>query len=193
MWIISWACRSRKVWSRTRNKRVADALVKAGLPVHPATCSLGGETLGWDFDPERPVVGVSRRGLWRLRTAMLHVASRGWASEDEISSLVGRFTVRRELLTTFSAAYAFSHSRGRQGRRLRVPVLRELRVAASLIFQAHRDLSAPRCPEVSLFDASPWSGAVVTALVPATVESRAAVTIAGGFPADRISMQSSVQ
>ena len=73
---------------------------------------------------------------------MLHVASRGCASEDEISSLVGHFTfralVRRELLATFSAAYAFSQRGGRLRRRLRVSVIRELRVAASLIFLAHR-------------------------------------------------------
>ena len=31
---------------------------KAGLPVHPVTCSPGRETLGWEFDPLRPVVGV---------------------------------------------------------------------------------------------------------------------------------------
>ena len=59
------------------------------------------ETFGWDLDPERQVVGVSRRGLWRLRTAMLHVASRCWASEDEISSLVGHFTFRAVVLERF--------------------------------------------------------------------------------------------
>ena len=46
-----------------------------------------------------------------------------------------------------------------------MPVVRELRVAASLIFLGHRDLSAPWCSEVSLFDASPWGGAVVAASI----------------------------
>ena len=59
-------------------------------------------TSGWEFDPFKPVVGVSRRGLWRLRITLLYVASLGWASEHEISSLVGHFTfralVRRKLL-----------------------------------------------------------------------------------------------
>ena len=45
---------------------------------------------------------MSQRGLWRFPIVMLHVASRGSASEGEISSLVGHFTfralVRRELL-----------------------------------------------------------------------------------------------
>ena len=54
-------------------ERVFDALVEVGLPVHPVTCSSGGETSGLEFDPVRPVVGVSRRGLWRFRVAMLYV------------------------------------------------------------------------------------------------------------------------
>ena len=118
----------------------------------------------------RPVVGVSRRGLWCLRTALLHVASLGWATEDEIRSLVGHFTflapVRSELLAAFSAAHALCQRGGRQRRRLWVPVIRELRVAASLVFLARRDLSAPWCSEVSLFDVSPWCGAVVAASIP---------------------------
>ena len=58
-------------------------------------------------------------------------------------------------------------------------VIRELRVAASLIFLAHRDLPAPWCSEVSLFDASSCSGAVVVALIPAAVmKAKAAATIA---------------
>ena len=69
--------------TRDAAERVSDALVKAGLPVHPVTCSLGAETLGWEFDPLRPVVGVSRR------VASLHVASLCWASENEISSWFG--------------------------------------------------------------------------------------------------------
>ena len=143
------------------------------MPVHPVNCSPAGETLGWDLAPERLVVGESRRGLGCLRTAMLHVASCGWASEDEISSLVGHFTfralVRRELMATLSAAYAFSQRGGRQRRRSWVPVIQELRVAASLIFLAHRHLSAPWCHEVLLFDASPWGGAAVAALIPPIV------------------------
>ena len=54
-------------------------------------------------------------------------------------------------------------------RRSWVPVIQELRVVGSLIFLAHRDLSVPWCPEVSLCDASLQGGPVVAALVPATV------------------------
>ena len=42
-------------------------------------------------------------------------------------------------------------------------------MAASLIFLAHRRLSAPWFSEVSLFDASPWRGAAVAASIPAAV------------------------
>ena len=125
--------------ARDAAERGSDAWFKAGFPVHPVTCSPGGETLGWEFDPLRPVVGVSRRGLWRLRIALLHVASSVWA---------------REHLATCSAAHALSQRGGVQRRRLWVQVSRELRLAASLIFLAPRHLSAPWCSEVSLFDAS---------------------------------------
>ena len=93
-------------------------------------------------------------GFWRFRVALLHVAPLGWASEDEFISLVGHFvsgSSAEELLASFGAAYAFFQRGGRQRRRW---------VAASLIFLAHRDLSAPWCSEVSLFDAlsKGWCG-----------------------------------
>ena len=69
--------------SKGAAERVSGALVQGGLPVLPVTCSSLGETLGWEFDPTKPVVVVSRTGVWRLRLAMLHVASLGWASQDE--------------------------------------------------------------------------------------------------------------
>ena len=66
--------------SKGAAERVSGALFEVGLPVLAVTCSSVGETLGSMFDPTKPVVVVSRRGLWRLRLAMLHVASLGWAS-----------------------------------------------------------------------------------------------------------------
>ena len=129
-------------------ERVSDALVEARRPVHPVTCSSGGG---------RHWAGSSTRrrsaspGV--LAPPYCHASSPGWASKDEISSLVGHFMfralVRRELLAFFSAPR----------RRLWVPVIQEH------IFLAHCDLWAPWCPEVSLFDSSPRS-AVVAALVP---------------------------
>ena len=67
-------CRSKKVRPRDAAERVSDAVVIVGLAVHSVTCSPRRETLGWEFDPVRPVVEVSRRGLWRLRIALFHVA-----------------------------------------------------------------------------------------------------------------------
>ena len=78
-----------------------------------------------------------------------------------------RALVRREPLAR--PACSISQRGGRQRRRLWVPVIREFRVAASLIFLSRRDRSAPWCAKVSLFDASPWGGAAVAASTPAAV------------------------
>ena len=95
-------------------------------------------------------------------------------ARTKFSSLVA--LVRRELLCTFSAASGFSQCGGRQRRLLWVPVIQELQVAASLMFLIHRDLSGH---EQSLFDASPWGGAVFAASIPAAVvkEKRVVATI----------------
>ena len=66
------------------------------------------EERGWEFDPVRPVVGVSRRGLWRLRVAMLHVASFGLGKRRrdqffDVGHFMFRALVRRQLLATLSA------------------------------------------------------------------------------------------
>ena len=80
--------------------------------------------------------GVCR---WMLTEKCLAVGFgvQGWASEDEISSLVGHFMfralVRTELLATFSAAYSFSQRGGRQRRRILVPVIRSRLVGAVVL------------------------------------------------------------
>ena len=80
--------------SKGAAERVSGALVQVGLPVLPVTCSSVRETSGWEFDPTKLVVVFSRHPVWRLPLAILHVASLGWASQDEISFLVGYFTFR---------------------------------------------------------------------------------------------------
>ena len=156
MWIISRACRSRKAWPETRPNEFLVRWLKPDClftrsPALPEARHQSGISTRRGRLSEYLVVGLA---------PPYHVASPGGASEDESSSLVGHFTFRAlvwgELLTTFTTAYAFSQRGGRQGRRLWVAVIQELRVAASLIFLAHRDLSVLWCPEVSLFDASTW-------------------------------------
>ena len=141
-------------------ERGSGTLVKAGLPVHFVTCSSGRETLGWEFDLVRPVVGLSRRGLWRLRVAMLHVGSLGWASEDEISSLVGHFTFRSLVRSSKLLSVRLTLS-------LNAGAVRD--AACGCPSSVNFELSAPRCSEVSLLDASTWSGAVVAASIPVAV------------------------
>ena len=179
-WKLSAAVACRKGMStlsqqesvaRDAADRVSDALVEAGLLVRPVTCSprRGDFSLG-----VRSVEASCWSDALALAPSCCTAACRikGWASEKS-DPLVGHFTfraqVRRELRATSSTAHASSQRGGRQRRGLRVPVIRELRVAASLIFLAHRDLSAPWCSEVSLFDASPWSGAVVAASIPVAI------------------------
>ena len=91
---------------------------------------------------------MSLLGVGRART---EVAC--WLATSRFGALV-----RGALLATFSAGYAFSPRGGQQRRGLWVAVIQELRVAASLIFLVHLDLSVPWCPEVLVFDASPWGG-----------------------------------
>ena len=133
--------------ARDAAERVYDALVKAGLPVHPVTCSPREFRLG--VRSVEAVVWVSRRGLWRFRVALLHVASLGWARTKSVLWLVtSRFELKcGESSWLLSARLTPSQRGSRQRRRLWAPVICELRVAASLIFLAHRDLSAPWCSD----------------------------------------------
>ena len=149
--------------ARNAAERDSDRLIKAAYQFTPSPV----ETKGWEFHPLRPVV-VSCG-------AFVCFMSRHWVGRARTKSVLWLVTSRvglqkGELLDTFSAAYAFSQGGGRQRRRLWVPVSRELRLAASLIFLAHRDLSAPWCSEVSLFVASPCDGAVVASISAAVLK-----------------------
>ena len=61
-------------------------LRKAGLPMHAAESSVGGDTLGWHFDSSAPNVGVGPKALWRIRMAELELAKRKFATGSEIAS-----------------------------------------------------------------------------------------------------------
>ena len=129
-------------------KRVSDALVKAGL------WSPRGRDAGLGFRSKE--AGCRRR--WRLRTATLHVASRE----------VGR--ARTKLARCWPLHVSgFGAERAPGYFQCGLPILSTRRPTETTLmgrsrtsgysefdFLAHRDLSAPSCPEVSLFDASPW-------------------------------------
>ena len=134
----------------------------------PPTCSpchlLGGATSGLEFGPVRLVVGVSRRGFGafvlqcftsHLLVGQARTKSVLWCSSLHVSGsgaerAPGHSKCGLRLLST----------RDRQRQRLWVPVIRELRVAASLIFW----LTVTCRRRV---DASPWGGALVAASIPA--------------------------
>ena len=144
--------------ARNAAERVSGALVEAGLPVHPVTYFPGDETLGTEYDPVRPVVGVSR---------CLGLGERGRNQFCGWSFYVSGSGAER---TPTLCSLRFISSRRPSERALMGSDICELRVAASLIFLADRDLSAwAWCSEVTWFDASPSCGAVVAASMPAAI------------------------
>ena len=149
MWTISWVCHSKKVYPRTRPNVFLTHWSKPACLFTPSLVPVEGRLQAGSSIRGGQLLGVSRRGLWRLRIALLHVASFGLGERRRNQFLGWPLHVSGSSAgrapATFTAAYAFSQSGGGERRRLSVPVIRELRVAASLIFLAHRDLSAPCC------------------------------------------------
>ena len=82
---------------------VEGLLNDAGLPTHEVLVTKGGASLGWEFSAVEPILGVSNRGMWRLRLGLLEFARRGYGSGHQLEILVGHFTsralLRRELLS----------------------------------------------------------------------------------------------
>ena len=54
----------------------------AGLPTHGVIDTRGGDSLGWHFCPTKPILGVSVRGMWKLRLNSL-TAALGQAASRE--------------------------------------------------------------------------------------------------------------
>ena len=138
------------------------------LPGHPDACSPRGETQGRDLALTKSLFGVSRRGLWRFRFALLHIASLCWA---EVRTKSLPWWGRGENSCQFSVRPTrFSVRGGRQKRRSWVPVVQELGAAAWLDFSwlivTRRHRGAPRSHFSML---SPCFEAVVAASMPTAV------------------------
>lgn len=92
-------------------KGVEGLLNDALLPTDDVFVTKGGASLGWEFSAVEPILGVSVRGMWRLRLGLLEFARRGFGSGHQLEILVGHFTsralLRRELLAVFGSAYTF--------------------------------------------------------------------------------------
>lgn len=136
------------------------ALGECGLPTHSIEEGTGGETLGWRFAEDAPIVGVSVRGGWRLRLGLEELCRRRRCSGDELRSVIGHFTfralMRRELLACLSSCCAYIEAFGSQCGDLWDSVVRELTWCLSLLPLAFRDLAAPWCDRVTVTDASWW-------------------------------------
>ena len=92
-------------------REVSSHLQKRGLPVHEVEAGNGGETLGWKFLEDAPVVAVTPRRLWKLRLATLELLKVNHASGHLIEVILGHYTfvglLCREFLSVFQACYAF--------------------------------------------------------------------------------------
>ncbi|CAK0864825.1 unnamed protein product, partial [Prorocentrum cordatum] len=144
---------------------VQGELTASDLPSHPVEASVGGDTLGWHFDEDKPVIGLSVRLRWRLRLGIGELLERGWCSGHTMMKVVSHFTsralIRRELLSCLGAVYGFMGDGGRERRRLTPAVRRELAWCRALLPLCFRDAGRPLSPVVSCVDAS-WWGAGVT-------------------------------
>lgn len=162
-----------------RATAVKSALGQHGLPTHPVEGGVGGDTLGWHFAEDRPIVGVSLRSAWRLRLGLVELCRRGRCSGDELRSTIVHYTfralMRRELLSCLSSCYAFVEVQGHRRGQLWPGVLRELKWCYSMLPLATRDLAAPWCGRVAVNDASWWGCGIMEKHAPVSVIREAAL------------------
>ena len=122
---------------RAAATRMKGEMTASSLPTHPVEASVGGDALGWHFDADRPVIGLSVRLRWRLRLGIGELLKRGWCSGHTMMKVISHFTsralIRRELLSCLGAVYGFMGDGGRERRRLTPAVRRELTWCRSLL------------------------------------------------------------
>eukprot|EP00973_Karenia_brevis_P035357 4874307-Karenia_brevis.AAC.1 len=92
------------------------------------------------------MVGASSRSMWRLRMGIEQLLKIGYATGQQVSSIVGHFThkstMRRELLSILDHTYRFVEDFREQKVYIPAPVRAELWTCRSLIHFVVRDLSA---------------------------------------------------
>lgn len=151
-------------------REVSSHLQKRGLPVHEVEAGNGGETLGWKFLEDAPVVAVTPRRLWKLRLATLELLKVNHASGHLIEVILGHYTfvglLCREFLSVFQACYAFCRKHYHTDVPLWPQVRRELVWACNLLPLVRRDLSAGWSERVYATDASHWGRGVAVVTKP---------------------------
>ena len=113
---------------------------------------------GLTFERRRGRICLSRDRVWKLRQAIRHVLSVGWASGDELRIIIGHYTwsclLKRCLLSIFSSVYKFISKAGDRRWRVWPSVRRELWHACVLLPFAFVDTQKPIDPVVVATDAS---------------------------------------
>jgi len=139
------------------------ALEKYGLPIHdiePETDSLA--VLGWEMNASGVKVATARR--WKLRTAVTGILERPFLSGDQLEVLLGHFSfallLDRCCISVFRSCFTFAKRYPRRVRRVWRSVLRELKLAASLLTLVECQFSKPWSPVVTVSDAAPSGYAI---------------------------------
>ncbi|CAK0791906.1 unnamed protein product, partial [Prorocentrum cordatum] len=140
-------------------ERVAAKLEALGLKCKGVEAAGSDTTFtGLSFEVASGKIRLSRSRTWKLRLALLHTASRGWASGDELRHLLGHWCwaaiLRRELLSVFAQTYRYIALAGSRRWRLWPCVEAELRRAAALVCFALVDAKRPYSTVVTASDAS---------------------------------------
>jgi hypothetical protein len=139
-------------------QRALDRYAEVGLPVKPSKVhdfASRQDMLGYTLASD--VLRVPEMKYLDLEAAVRDLERRGWARPREIEHLVGRFSnlflLHRPSLAIFSSVYAYARKLGAVAARVWASVLRELRMALSLLPLVRSDLSRPVTPVLIQTDA----------------------------------------
>ncbi|CAK0831704.1 unnamed protein product [Prorocentrum cordatum] len=138
---------------------------------------VGGETLGWAFDSNSPVISLNPRLRWKLYPGLQEILRRGYCSGKEMVRIVSHITSRvligRELLSCLGAVYKFGEIYRSRVAKLWPVVRRELCWARALLIFCSGDLGLPFDAAPTCLGASSWGFGVTQREV--TLEARAGV------------------
>ena len=108
---------------------------------------------GLSFARESGLISLSPSRLWKVRLALLAVASAPSISGTEMLQIIGHFNwavlLRRPLLSILSCSYKFAERAGERRWRIWSSVRAELRQAAALVVFARYDSRRAVCSEVT--------------------------------------------
>ncbi|CAK0869509.1 unnamed protein product, partial [Prorocentrum cordatum] len=138
----------------------------AGFNVHKDDCSGQARMIGGDFVGTR--LAPNQDKMWLAVAGVSEILKQRSEFPDAVAKIVGilswGFLITRGALSVFSEVYHWCMEfRGGPRRRLPDEVLRELAVAAAVVPLVSVDLAMPWGPTVTMFDASLYGGAIISA------------------------------